>query len=57
MKGKMTRGIDRMIGDFKIPVYNKLKHYNFYDVFETLTRLVFTVDHKKDFKLREERIE
>ena len=38
--------MNKFIGKFKIPVYNKLTHYNFYDVFDALAKLVFTERQK-----------
>lgn len=52
----MTMNLDKFIGEFQIPVYNKLTHYNYYDVFDALVKLVFTEDHIKNYEKREEEL-
>ena len=54
---RLTMGMNKFIGEFQIPVYNNLKHYNFYDTLDALIKFVFTEDHKRKYYERQERIE
>ena len=49
--------LNKFIGEFKIPVYDNLTHYNFYDVLDALAKLVFTEDQRTEYYERQERIE
>ena len=57
LQSKLTMNMNKFIGQFQIPVYNKLKHYNFYDTLDAFIKLVFSEDHKRMFNERQERIE
>jgi len=46
--------MNRFMGELKIPLYNKLKHYNFYDTLESLLTRMFNVSmENNDVKKRE----
>ena len=52
LQRRLTMNINKFIGEFQIPVYNKLTHYNFYDTLDALIKLVFTEDHMRMYHER-----
>ena len=57
LQRKLTIGMNKFIGEFKLPVYNNLSHYNFYDTLDAFIKLVFIEDHLRMYNERQERIE
>ena len=53
----LHRGMNKLIGEFRIPTYGGLKKYNYHDTLDALIRLVFTEDHRKVYHQRKLRIE
>ena len=43
----LHRGMNKLIGEFKIPTYGGLKKYNYHDTLDALIKLTFTEDHRK----------
>ena len=40
-----------------IPTYDKLHHYNFYDALVGFVKFTFSLKHKEQFQIRQQRIE
>ena len=57
LKRHLHSYMNRFLGSFEIPVYNKLTNYNFYDTLDSLLRRMFTEMHSYNFHERQARIE
>ena len=53
---KLKREMNKFLGEMKIPVYNKISAYNFYDTLNAFILKIFKDDHMKMFMKRHERI-